>query len=226
MAVILVLATFLVFIVIDTILSRRKAAVPVISAVGEVPAEAVAAPNYVDGFQVPDNVRYHPGHAWLLRERKNVMRVGADEFAAALAGKLEKIELPKPGHWIRQGQKAWSFYRDGKKTEMVSPIEGEVVEVNSDVVADPSLVRNDPYGKGWMMTVFVPDEESTGRNLIPTRLVSGWMREAVERLYARQPQFAGALAADGGRPAEDLCAGIPDVDWQAITAEFFLTAER
>lgn len=225
MAVILVLATFLVFIVIDTILSRRKAAVPVISATTEAATEA-AGPNYVDGFAVPDNVRYHPGHAWLLRERKNVMRVGADEFAAALAGKVEKIELPKPGHWIRQGQKAWSFYRNGEKTEMVSPIEGEIVEVNTEVAADPSLLRNDPYGKGWLMTVFVPDEESTGRNLVPTNLVSGWMREAVERIYRRQPEFAGALAADGGRPAEDLCANIPNVDWKALTAEFFLTSER
>lgn len=225
MAVILVLATFLVFIVIDTILSRRKAAVPVISVAREDAAEAAGA-NYVEGFQVPDHVRYHPGHAWLLRERKNVMRVGADEFAAALAGKLEKIELPKPGHWIRQGQKAWSFYRSGEKTEMVSPIEGEIVEVNSEALANPSLVRDDPYGKGWLMTVFVPDEESTARNLVPSKLVTGWMREAMERLYARQPQFAGAVAADGGRPAEDLCAGIPDVDWKAITAEFFLTGEH
>ncbi len=226
MAVLLVLATFMVFIVIDTILSRRKAAVPAISASNEASTEAVAGPSYVDGFQVPDNVRFHPGHAWLLRERKNVMRVGADEFAAALAGNLEKIELPKPGHWIRQGQKAWSLYRNGEKTEMVSPIEGEIVEVNSEVAADPSLLRSDPYGKGWLMTVFVPDEESTGRNLVPTNLVSGWMREAVERLYARQPQFAGALAADGGRPAEDLCAAIPGVDWKGITAEFFLTSEH
>ncbi|MCX6624180.1 MAG: glycine cleavage system protein H [Acidobacteria bacterium] len=226
MAVLLVLATFMIFIVIDTILSRRKAAVPVISASPEVPTEAVAGPHYVDGFQVPDNVRYHPGHAWLLRERKNVMRVGADEFAAALAGKVEKIELPKPGHWIRQGQKAWSFYRNGEKVDMVSPIEGEIVEVNSEVAADPTLLRSDPFGKGWLMTVFVPDEESTARNLVPTNLVSGWMREAVERLYRQQPQFAGALAADGGRPAEDLCANIPGVDWKSTTAEFFLTSER
>ena len=40
-------------------------------------------------------VSYHSGHTWLVRERKNVVRMGADEFAAALVGKVENIELPE-----------------------------------------------------------------------------------------------------------------------------------
>ena len=83
-------------------------------------------------------------------------------------------------------------------------------------------MRNDPYGKGWLLAVNVPDEENTSRNLVPTRLVRDWMREAVERLYSRQPDLAGAVAADGGRPAEDLLAGLPDTDWTEVTGEFFL----
>jgi len=221
MTVILVLATFLAFIVLDYVLSRRKATEPALAR----PASAITPepqPVYVEGFLVPDNLRYHPGHAWLLPERKHLVRVGADEFAAALAGPVTKIELPKPGHWLRQGQKAWTLYRDGTKTEMVSPIEGEVVEVNAELAADPSLLRNDPYGRGWLMTVFVPDEESTARNLLPAGLVKNWMRSAVERLYALQPQLAGAVAADGGRPAPDVFAGLPDADWVKLTREFFL----
>ena len=222
MTVILVLATFLAFIVLDYILSRRKAEQPVVAqAAGAIPPEP--QPVYVEGFLVPDNLRYHPGHAWLLPERKHLVRVGVDEFAAALAGSLTKIELPKPGHWVRQGQKAWTLYRDGSKAEMVSPIEGEVVEVNAALAANPELLREDPYGRGWVMSVFVPDEESTARNLIPKGLVRNWLREAVERLYARQPQLAGAVAADGGRPAPDVFAGLPDSSWEALAREFFLS---
>ena len=222
MTVILVLATFLAFIVLDYLLSRGKAAQPALARLeGAIPAEP--KPVYVEGFLVPDNVRYHPGHSWLMTERKHLVRIGLDEFAAALAGPIAKIELPKPGHWVRQGQKAWTLYRDGSKAEMVSPIEGEVVEVNPELARNPSLVRDDPYGRGWLMTVFVPDEESTARNLLPQGLVRGWIREAVERLYARQPQLAGAVAADGGRPAPDVFAGLPDASWEAVTREFFLS---
>ncbi len=228
MTVILVLATFLAFILIDYVLHRRAAAQPAVQKgrAAFEPARAVPAalqPAYVEGFLVPEQLTYHPGHSWLEHERQHVARVGADEFAAALLGKVERIELPRPGTWVRQGQKAWAVFRDGEKTEMVSPIEGEVLAVNADVLADPSLLRKDPYGKGWLMTVFVPDEESTARNLMPAGMVRTWMREAVQRLYARQPQLAGLVAADGGRPTEDIVAGLPDASWKALTREFFLT---
>ena len=222
MTVILVLATFLVFIVLDYALNRRKA---VATAPARAPktVPAMLGGDYVDGFLTPATVSYHFGHTWLVRERKNVVRMGADEFAAALVGKVENIELPKPGQWIRQGQKVLSFYRGGEKTEMVSPTEGEVMEVNAEVVKNPATLRHDPYGKGWLVTVHVPDEESTSRNLVPKSLVREWMRDAVERLYARQPALAGAVAADGGRPADDLLAALPDANWKAVTGEFFLT---
>lgn len=224
MTVILVLATFLAFIVLDYVLNRRKsmAALPVTQeAASTIPA---LAGEHVDGFLVPETVAYHSGHGWLARERKNVVRIGADEFAAALAGNIEKIELPKPGTWIRQGQKILSFYRNGEKTEMVSPTEGEVLEINGELAAAPSLLRKDPYGKGWFAVVHVPDEENTTRNLVPKALVREWMRDAVERFYALQPALAGATAADGGRPADDLLAAVPEADWKKTTGEFFLTA--
>jgi glycine cleavage system H protein len=222
MTVALVLLTFLVFIVLDYALNRRKA-IRTVAAEDPKTVPAHVGGDYVDGFLVPQNVSYHSGHSWLVRERKNVVRVGADEFAAALAGKLEKIELPKPGQWVRQGQKAISFFRDGQKTEMVCPTEGEIMEINTEVLNNPALLRQDPYGKGWLVSVHVPDEENTSRNLIPKALIGEWMREAVERLYSRQPALAGAVAADGGRPAEDLLAALPDHDWKEVTAEFFLT---
>jgi glycine cleavage system H protein len=223
MTVILVLATFLVFIVLDYFMNRGKvmSTVPV-SAPHTVPAQFGG--DCVDGFHVPEGISYHSGHSWLMNERKNLVRVGADEFAAALLGKIERIELPKPGQWIRQGQKVLTFFRDGQKTEMVSPTEGEVMEINTEVLNNPAVLRNDPYGKGWLVAVHVPDQENTTRNLVPTRLVRDWMREAVERLYSRQPALAGAVAADGGRPAEDLLAGLPDTDWAEVTGEFFLNA--
>jgi len=222
MTVILVLATFLVFIVLDYVMNRGKAMRTVPVAAEKVVAGEFGA-EIVDGFHVPEAVSYHSGHSWLMRERKNVVRVGADEFAAALIGKVERIELPKPGQWIRQGQKVLAFFRDGVKAEMVSPTEGEVMEVNRELLENPSLMRKDPYGKGWLLAVHVPDEENTARNLVPKGLVREWMRDAAERLYARQPALAGAVAADGGRPSDDLLAGVPDANWAAVTGEFFLT---
>lgn len=218
MTVILVLITFLAFALADLILSRGKA-----PQLADAEGAPLFEPSIIDGFTVSDRVRYHPGHAWCLQERKHLERVGVDDFAATLLGPLDKIELPKPGQWIRQGQKTWALSRNGEKVEMVSPVEGEVIEINSEVVHDPSLLRTDPYGRGWLLVVHVPDEENTARNLLPTTLIPNWMRSAAEALYARQPQLVGATAADGGRPVEDVAAALSATEWRALAGEFFLT---
>lgn len=219
MPVLLVLLTFLGFIALDWFLHRGKS--PVIST--STQPTHVSTFDRVAGFLAPDNLRYHAGHAWLARQRSNIVRAGIDEFAAALAGDISKIEMPKPGQWVRQGQKAFTLFRHGQRCEIVSPIEGEVIEVNPEVLKNPALLRDDPYGQGWLMTVNVPDEESTTRNLIPRNLVRSWLRDSVDRLYALQPQAACATAADGGQPARDLLAGMPEVKWEEVTREFFLT---
>lgn len=222
MTVLLLVLTFATFIVIDLVLNRKKA--PKIATETELqPVMAESDPEVVGGFAVPSNVRYHPGHTWVQRERKNVNRVGADAFAAAFAGPVDRIELPKPGQWVRQGQKVASFIRNGEKIELVSPVEGEVVEINSALLTNPTLLREEPYGKGWMMNVFSPDEDSPARNLLPVNLVRSWMQEAADRLFALQPQLAGATAADGGEPVADPAAALDAKTWKKAAEEFFLS---
>lgn len=219
MTVVLVLAVFVMFALADFILSRGRA--PHVAV--EKPAAPDLEPAVIDGFTVSEKVRYHAGHTWCSQERKHFERVGVDQFAAALLGDVEKLQLPKPGQWIRQGQKAWAFSRNGEKVEMVSPVEGEVIEVNNAVLKDPALLRRDPFGAGWLVVVHVPDEENTTRNLLPKELISNWMRRCVEALYARQPQLAGATAADGGVPVADVAAALPNAEWRKLAGEFFLT---
>ncbi len=137
MTVILVLMTFAIFLLIDYVRGKKQvvkqAAVQPI--VREVPSHVV--PAMVSGFQVPENVRYHPGHTWALSESRELVRVGLDDFASKLVGKIENIALPQRGRWVRQGQKIWTIFRDGKSVDMVSPIEGTVSDINEAVVKDP-----------------------------------------------------------------------------------------
>lgn len=198
MAVILVLATFLVFVVIDFFLSRRKKAVQ--TAVSEhgpasVPMLSSAS---IEGVLVPDQLRYHQGHTWLFEEQPKIARVGADALAVSVMGPVDRIEVPKIGRWVRQGQKAFTFWTGTEKVELVSPAEGEVVEVNSAVMKDPSLARKDPYGNGWLVKVSVPERETVLRNLLPQALVRGWMKEEIRRVRAAIPMAKVAVMGGGG----------------------------
>jgi glycine cleavage system H lipoate-binding protein len=224
MTVIMVLATFAIFLLIDYVRSQKQLVKqPVVQpVVREVPSHVV--PAMVAGFQVPENVRYHSGHTWALSESGELVRVGIDDFASKLVGKIESIALPQRGRWVRQGQKIWTIFRDGKSVGMVSPIEGTVSDVNEAVVKNPNLALKDPYGEGWIVTVQAPDSIVNFRNLLGGELARMWTEDSALRLRKRMPvAMAAALAQDGGVAVDDITAHLPNEDWAALTKEFFLS---
>jgi len=223
MTVILVLSTFIMFLLIDHFFSKKPALQ--IAVQPTVAREIVAPlqPSLVGGFKVPDNLRYHPGHTWALSESPSLVRVGVDDFASKLMGKVERLSLPQRGQWIRQGQKLASVYRDGAKVDMLSPIEGSVADINDALAQNPELARQDPYGEGWLVTVQSPDAKTNFRNLMSGALARWWTEEAASRLQKRVPAALGALAQDGGVAMDNLTAQMPEQNWTELTREFFLS---
>jgi len=224
MTVILMLTMFAVFLTIDYFMRKGQVTTEATEAEREsAPASPRLLPAIVAGFALPDNRRYHQGHTWALQESPTLVRVGIDDFAARLAGKLDGITLPQRGQWLRQGQKFATLLRDGQKTDLVSPVEGEVTNVNEALLADTSLSNMDPYGQGWFVSVLSPDLAISFRNLLNGSLARKWMAEAASRLQARVPTLAGAVSQDGGIAVHDLTVQLPTEKWAEITREFFLT---
>ncbi len=225
MAVLFVLATFAVFLAIEYIRRAKPALEPAVQEQrGVIPARKPGT-TYVSGFEMPENLRYHPGHAWALAESPTMVRVGLDDFAARVVGKADGLVLPKRGQWIRQGQKFATLTREGKKAELVSPIEGEITDINEAALRDVLLPGRDPYGEGWLMTVMSPDMKTNFRNLLNGTLARQWMKDAADRLRQRIPAMAtaGAMAQDGGVALADLGDQVPDETWAEVAHEFFLT---
>ncbi len=223
MTVILVLLTFATFLLIDHFHSQKQVVVQPAVAVAKTEKAAGPVPGLVGGFSVPENLRYHPGHTWALSESPSLVRVGMDDFASKLVGKVERMTLPQRGQWIRQGQKIATFFRDGAAVDMVSPIEGSIADVNDKVSHDPMLAQKDPYGEGWLVTVQSPDAKTNFRNLLGGALARWWTEESSNRLQRQMPMLCGALAQDGGVAVGNLADQIPDKEWAAITKEFFLS---
>jgi glycine cleavage system H protein len=223
MTVILMLAMFAIFLTIDYVRKGKEARETAAAREEAASAAPQTLPTIVAGFQLPDNRRYHQGHTWALQESPTLVRVGLDDFGARLAGKIDEISLPKRGQWIRQGQKFATMVRDGQKTELVSPVEGEVTSVNEALLSDLAVLNNDPYGQGWFVSVLSPDLSTCFRNLLNGTLARKWMAEASSRLQMRIPALVGAVAQDGGVAVHDLTVQMPTTKWAEITREFFLT---
>ena len=220
MIILLVVLTFATAILLDHLLLRRKLVVLDDGAAPPRRPRVTAA--VVGGFNVPENLAYHPGHTWAAAEGPARVRIGMDDLAAKLAGDVDAIEIPARGRWIRQGQKIIALHRGDRELDLVSPIEGEIVDVNDAALRNPKDARKDPYGDGWLLTVNSPDAATNFRNLLGGSLARRWMDDAAARLRALVPA-AAATAQDGGLAVDDLAAQIPDAAWETLSKELFLS---
>lgn len=219
MIALLVVVTFFAAVIIDHLLNRQP--IPVTA---EAPKEAPRPrliPSIVAGFAVPDNLRYHPGHTWAVSETPERVRVGIDDFAAKIGGDVTRIDIPERGQWIRQGQRIIAMHHGDRELDLVSPVEGEVVDFNMKALDDPKLAQKDPYGDGWLLVVNSPDSQTTFRNLLGGTIARRWMEDAAARLRSFA-MSAPAMAQDGGVAVPNVIDQLPDADWDKLTKELFL----
>ena len=111
----------------------------------------------VKGFAVPEKYYFHNGHAWARIESGGTIRVGLDDFSLKLLGNADALDLPLMGKELNAGQVGWGLKRKDNEAEVLSPVNGVILEVNNNVRQKPAIANDDPYGEGWLFTVKNPD---------------------------------------------------------------------
>lgn len=221
MTVLIVVAFFALFITLDYVMTRRRLAREVTArgvAIGPAPE-----PVWVAGYQMPEALHYHRGHTWARMIDGNTVLVGLDDFARRLVGTPAAVQLPSRGDWVHQGGRAFGLHVAGQSAELVSPVEGEVVEVNPDLARKPALAAEDPYGRGWILKIRAHNLAANLRNLLSGRLARRWMEDSREALDLRLMALAGTVLQDGGEPVAELARHLPPADFERLVGEFFLT---
>ncbi len=104
----------------------------------------------------PDNLRYTDDHEWLLLKGSEAT-VGITFFAQKELGDVVYVELPQPGRSLKKGEEFGTVESVKAVSEIYSPVDGEVLEVNKDLEAHPEMINEDPYGRGWMLKIKVAD---------------------------------------------------------------------
>jgi glycine cleavage system H protein len=230
MAVLLVVLTFVFFVALDALLARRRAdrPVPSLSVAPQVTLVPVPEPEpvWVAGYQMPSDLHYHRGHTWARTLDRDTVVVGLDDFARRLLGDAQTIRLPRIGEALRQGRAAFTVGTTNgheRQVALVSPADGQVVEVNPNVDQTPRLATDDPYGRGWLLKLRGNDVGSNLNNLLSGSLARRWMEDSRERLELGLMALSGSVMQDGGEPVEDFARHLPDADWKRLAQTFFLT---
>jgi len=107
----------------------------------------------IQGYNMPDDLHYHEEDSWVRVEADGTARIGMDDFYQKQAGDTTYIDLPFEGDTVSQGETCGKIQSSKWVGKLVSPISGEIVEVNGELENDCRLINKDPYGSGWIMRI-------------------------------------------------------------------------
>ena len=104
-------------------------------------------------------IKFTEEHEWIRTEddEENVVTVGITEYAAEQLGDIVFVELPAEGATVVKEDEIVVIESVKAASDIMAPVDGEIVEVNSALEGNPGLVNDDPQGDGWFFKMRVED---------------------------------------------------------------------
>jgi CheY-like chemotaxis protein len=172
------------------------------------PSVRIVSPSQAEGapageFCVPGGSFLSPGHAWIRIEPDGHVRIGVDDFAHKAMGEVAQVTLPEPGKTIQAGETLVTFKRGQEELRITAPVSGKIVESNSRLTTEATLVGNSPYKDGWVCRIQPTDLAAELPAFRIGKPVVQWYGEEIKRLRALKNE-----------------AGGKDLAWSAFEAKF------
>lgn len=211
MTAILVILTIILFITIDYFVYRKRGTALIQVARKTVETESpknfIPKPITEDDVLIPSGIFIHPKHTWAHILKSGRVMIGLDDFVSKLFSKVDKISLPGVGVNLKVGDPVFSVSAVGKKLNFVSPISGEVVAINEELMNNLSLFK-EPYKLGWFAIV----EPVNLSEEVSKLKIAGDAAEFLKNEFKRFKEFIlGAntklglqTLPDGGLPTENI----------------------
>lgn len=111
-------------------------------------------------MNVPQNQYYTKEHEWVRIEGTHAF-IGITDHAQHELGDIVFVEMPAVGSKTQQFKACASIEAVKAVSDLYAPLSGEVVEVNGTLASEPTLINQDPYGKGWIVKIKVSNPKET-----------------------------------------------------------------
>ena len=131
----------------------------------------------VRNVYLPDDLYYDPkDHLWSRLEDTGRVRIGMDQFGQLAAGAVAYIKLLAVGKQIRKGRGFGSLEAGKYIGPLKAQVSGRIVEINPEVMAKPTLVNTDSYGRGWLVVIEPTDADADLRDRVQgAKAIQAWL---------------------------------------------------
>lgn len=133
----------------------------------------------VQGYDMPDDLYYHKEHVW-VRVKGNKATVGFNDFTQKMAGEISYVETPFEDDEVAQDDEVGTLETGKWVGKMFAPVSGKVTAVNEELMDDPTLINEDPYGKGWLFEIEMSNPEEL-ENLMKIEDASEWLKSEIDK---------------------------------------------
>jgi glycine cleavage system H protein len=172
----------------------------------------------VAGVLFRPDLWYAPTHTWLARRKEGELAIGLDALALRLMPSVTALEVARAGTHVEKGETIATLFAGARTLSVPAPVSGTITGTNRAVLRDPSLVRSEGYGRGWIVAVRPANEEFA--ELPRGDRAEKFMRsESVrwDRFVETELCYA---AADGGHLVAPVPALIGEDGWRKLAAAF------
>lgn len=134
----------------------------------------------VQGYQVPDDLKYTKEHEW-AKEEGGVVKVGVTDYAAKTLNDVVYVTSPKVGSDVEQMKPMGTVESIKAVSEIYSPVSGTVVKVNGGLDSHPELVNKSPYGEGWLIEVEPENFAAESKSLLDARAYAAYLESLLKK---------------------------------------------
>jgi len=102
-----------------------------------------------------EELRYSKDHVWARLDDDNRITIGISDYAQEELGDITGIDLPEEGDEVVKDEPFGSIESQNKVIDLFSPLTGEIVEINQELLDSPEVMNEDPYQDGWIIRIDV-----------------------------------------------------------------------
>ena len=133
-------------------------------------------------FQIPGGVFISEGHCWANVSEDGTAKVGLDDFAKKIIGKIDSIGLPNLGMIVKKGQSLFTVSQGQRTISFKSPISGKVKEINKFINQELDSLNFTPYDMNWVCEIDADELDSELPTLKIGKSAVSFYQEDIERL--------------------------------------------
>lgn len=179
-------------------------------------------------LKIPLGLFYSKNHTWMQLEKSGNAKVGLDDLLMHITGEVNVSNFKQPGEKVRPGDIIAQIEQNGKQLNISSPISGEVQSVNTSINENPSIINEDPYGKGWILKIKPEKWIAETNACLVAEDAEEWLKKELTRfkdfvassMGKLSPEPSMTILQDGGELSDNPLSGMPNEVWKDFQTKF------